>query len=534
MARVSGDVTVLLVGIAGLAAGNIYIWRVGYTVSRARTAVLLLLLTVLLVYLGRDMLFSWSSDRILLARYLVLGLIVASFDLRTRRNVLGTLVLASLLLVLLSEVGFDLWFPILLGGFVLLALAAATLGHSEEEAAQGIIVGGGRLLAASRVWVVFVVAFLLLAGAIFLVMPRFGLGGLTQATWLPSRIDLTAGGSGQLPSLPSAGVSSDILVSQQSGGTGAGTYVGLGYVGSAADAVVMHVRSRISSYWRGYTLNEYDGAGWLPSALTLKRPEEGRGELVFSDSSNRKGGRGRYSQMYYLMVDQPNAVFTGYNPGRIYLPEADQLVLRRGTVYRAVSQIPRLSPGLLRRDRVDARDVENLILPPISDRVAALARSIVQGVATDYDRAAWLEQFFLRNYRYDLSVDPLTPGRDAVEVFLFEKQAGYCAQFATTMAVMARAVGLPARVAVGYLPGLYSPLTGAYRVRAGDAHAWVEIHFRNSGWVVFDPSSGPHHQDSGEAKIRESTAGVSRKPSSDCKACGCSSKHLCGLTAWNT
>ena len=49
-----------------------------------------------------------------------------------------------------------------------------------------------------------------------------------------------------------------------------------------------------------------------------------------------------------------------------------------------------------------------------------------------------------------------------------------------------------------------------------------------------DISSGPHHQDSGEAKIRESTAGVSSKPSSDGKACGCSSKHLCGLTAWNT
>ena len=47
-------------------------------------------------------------------------------------------------------------------------------------------------------------------------------------------------------------------------------------------------------------------------------------------------------------------------------------------------------------------------------------------------------------------------------------------------------------------------------------------------------SSGPHDQDSGEAKIRESTAGVSCKPSSDGKARGCSSKHLCGLTAWNT
>ena len=58
--------------------------------------------------------------------------------------------------------------------------------------------------------------------------------------------------------------------------------------------------------------------------------------------------------------------------------------------------------------------------------------------------------------------------------------------------------------------------------------------FRNIKVSDVAPSSGPHHQDSGEAKIRESTAGVSRKPSSDCKARGCSSKHLCGLTAWNT
>ena len=53
-------------------------------------------------------------------------------------------------------------------------------------------------------------------------------------------------------------------------------------------------------------------------------------------------------------------------------------------------------------------------------------------------------------------------------------------------------------------------------------------------WIPLGVSSGPHHQDSGEAKIRESTAGVSRKPSSDGKARGSSSKHLSGLTAWNT
>ena len=75
-----------------------------------------------------------------------------------------------------------------------------------------------------------------------------------------------------------------------------------------------------------------------------------------------------------------------------------------------------------------------------------------------------------------------------------------------------------------------------------DQDATVVAKLSSSGAVLlgklnlteFATSSGPHHQDSGEAKIRESTAGVSRKPSSDCKACGCSSKHLCGLTAWNT
>ena len=180
VARVSGDAVLLLVGVAGLAAGNIYILRVHYAVSRARTGVLILLLVVLLAYLGRDMLFSWSTDRVLLARYLVLGLIVASFDLGTRRNVLGTLVLASLLFVILSEMAFGLWFPILMGNFVLLALAAATVGHMEEEASRAVVVGGGSLLAASRVWVALVPGFLLLAGVVFLFMPRFALGGLSQ------------------------------------------------------------------------------------------------------------------------------------------------------------------------------------------------------------------------------------------------------------------------------------------------------------------------------------------------------------------
>ena len=97
--------------------------------------------------------------------------------------------------------------------------------------------------------------------------------------------------------------------------------------------------------------------------------------------------------------------------------------------------------------------------------------------------------------------------------------------------------------------GLYARVSTEEQVEGYSLDAQrraFKILVEGRGWEIYreyveegksahtDDSSGPHHQDSGEAKIRESTAGVSRKPSSDCKACGCSSKHLCGLTAWNT
>ena len=124
-------------------------------------------------------------------------------------------------------------------------------------------------------------------------------------------------------------------------------------------------------------------------------------------------------------------------------------------------------------------------------RVRNLAKSIVAGATSDYERAVRLEQFLLANYAYDLRVSPFSRSGDVVDAFLFERRSGYCAQFATTMAVMARLVGLPARVATGYLPGEYNSLSGAHSVRLRDAHAWVEIKFQRYGWVPFDPTPRP-------------------------------------------
>jgi hypothetical protein len=95
-----------------------------------------------------------------------------------------------------------------------------------------------------------------------------------------------------------------------------------------------------------------------------------------------------------------------------------------------------------------------------------------------------------KTYPYDLSIAPQREEMDAVEFFLFEQRRGYCEQFASSLAVMARSLGIPARVATGYAPGEYNPFTGLHEVRASDAHAWVEVYFPGHGWSAFDPTPG--------------------------------------------
>ena len=155
VARVGGDISLFAVSVAGLAAGQIYMWRTGYAASRIRTGILHLLLTILLILLGRDMLFSWNNDPLLLARYFVYGLVVTSFDLRGRRNVMGTLFLAAMVFMLMGQMAFDPWYPFLVVLFVLLALAAATVAHTEEESTLAAVVIGPVRPAAGKLWMGF-------------------------------------------------------------------------------------------------------------------------------------------------------------------------------------------------------------------------------------------------------------------------------------------------------------------------------------------------------------------------------------------
>jgi transglutaminase-like putative cysteine protease len=116
----------------------------------------------------------------------------------------------------------------------------------------------------------------------------------------------------------------------------------------------------------------------------------------------------------------------------------------------------------------------------------------VAGDGTAYEQALALQQYFRNSGGFVYNETVLPPkgrgdgGDDAVLAFLRNKQ-GYCVQFASAMAVMARSLGIPARVAVGFLPGSQRP-DGTYEISVRDAHAWPELYFQTVGWVRFEPT----------------------------------------------
>lgn len=119
--------------------------------------------------------------------------------------------------------------------------------------------------------------------------------------------------------------------------------------------------------------------------------------------------------------------------------------------------------------------------------VEETAEQVTQGSANDYERAVKLQDWFASEggFRYDTTVTSGT-GTAAIERFLKDKE-GFCVHFSFTMAAMARTLGIPARVAVGFTPGTVQA-DGSVSVGLRDAHAWPELYFEGVGWTRFEPT----------------------------------------------
>jgi transglutaminase-like putative cysteine protease len=261
---------------------------------------------------------------------------------------------------------------------------------------------------------------------------------------------------------------------------------------------LFRVTSKVASYWRVTSLDRFDGRLWTSPNRPLGPSVSGR--------SITPGTRPPHS----VRVTQ---TFEIRNLGGPWMPAAFEPVrvdglraVRTEPVSRTLVQPGELRPGM--RIKVtsvvalpDASDLDRagevtdtrldafLRLPAsLPPTVTVIARQLTAGASTPFRRALALQNY-LRTFTYDEDV-AAGHGFDDLITFLTKTKRGYCEQFAGSMAVLARAAGLPARVAIGYAVG--EP-TGAdqYRVTTRHAHAWVEIFFPGQGWLAFEPTPRP-------------------------------------------
>ena len=563
---VSGDARFIFALMAAAGVGHVVSflprWR------GARLSFVIYPLALLAIWSMRlDLLAVLSGGALLpLARLLTVIQALASFNLRSLRSLYDTLVLSMAVVLLASEGALSVHYGIFLLIFALVALLFLATAHlvSQAQRSRWSATPGGLGLVFPAIGVV-ILTFAASIGMFLLIPQSYR---VLEAQPLPSRVDLTIGRpvaptdltrgdavpwSQFLPSRDQDAGQNAIAGQNPTGqgavDVGAGVfardYPSLGYAGDQGEDVVMYVRSPLASYWRGLVLEEYDGKGWSESDGALNFMADSEGRLIFGDAPALNANTRNYVQSFFLQVPQPDAAFTGYSPGRILLDDPakegdlyerafDNLDrLYTATNYRVVSAIPRLRPEALRQDSADPDYLDGFDTLIASDRVTLLARQIVDGASSQYDMAVRLERFLLNNYEYDLRVQPLPSSGDVVDSFLFERQAGYCSQFATTMAVMARLVDLPARVVTGYLPGQFNSLTGVHAVRLQDSHAWVEIKFQKHGWVPFDPTpraDSPWALDVGYAGATSDLQKVLRGKISDFATLGATAAST-GLTA---
>ena len=320
---------------------------------------------------------------------------------------------------------------------------------------------------------------------------------------------------------------------------------------STSTRVVMEVESNLPSYWRGKAFDVYTGRGWRQSdtirtaSWSLNPPTGDRtlyhGEITEAEVASAgikpdpELERDQVRQIFHLQSNLPGIVFTAYQPIELSMPvpalkiddtftlyappAADSMVA--GQVYE-VTSLKHFAQG----DELRAHDY-NLAdlsveepdfylrytqLPTAASansqlsgfdfsRVRAKAYEVTAGMDTVYDRVDALINWLDKNYSYSLNPPAaVAPEKDAVDYFLFDwgPRRGHCEYFSSSLAVLCRSIGIPARVVTGYATGTYNLLKNRYIVQERHAHAWVEVFWPDMGWVEFDPTPRTWYQGIGE------------------------------------
>jgi transglutaminase-like putative cysteine protease len=291
---------------------------------------------------------------------------------------------------------------------------------------------------------------------------------------------------------------------------------------SARNEELFTVRSPVGDYWRIAALDTYsgrDGGQWTLSADGDGSVGVGLPDEAPRDSVQQEFSIGPLSERWLPAAYRPVAINL---PDTLVVKSSGTIVSDASSVshlrYTVASQLPPLDASTITATQIAATEAPTpaslapeVALPHTAEiaRIQQRAEQIVTaaGATTPYAEAVALRDYFrnpANGFVYDTTVGTTDDG-SAILQFL-ELKRGFCVQFASAYAVMARSLGIPARVAVGFTAGTPGA-DGRYHVTSHDAHAWPEIHLAGLGWThLFDPTPGRDTASTGGSDSPNDTA----------------------------
>jgi len=281
------------------------------------------------------------------------------------------------------------------------------------------------------------------------------------------------------------------------------------------NTVVFRAKAPSRQYWRIETRDIYTGKGWVSSGSTTTD--------IFESGSPTKTSVSHYTMAKDSKVESANIQFKENNQPIVYPYGLQSIEPKNGDVsfatHVSTDKITLFAENSTKgisdytvKYYAPQYSVKELKAPPVHEftppleylrlsnslpqRVRDLAEKITAGKDNQYDKAKAIEQYFQMNgFVYDQkNVAIPKENQDYVDQFLFDTKRGYCDNFSTSMVVLLRSVGIPARWVKGFSGGDYVDTVDStyklYDVTNNNAHSWVEVLFPNVGWVPFEPTIG--------------------------------------------
>lgn len=276
-----------------------------------------------------------------------------------------------------------------------------------------------------------------------------------------------------------------------------------------SDQLLFKMRSARTVYCRMFAFDTFDGSIWTASdreANVLKRPAQGAYQLSDVKSLEVPSALPAISlnQEYWIERELNRNLPLTWIPASVAVNYSQITVdnygavridgnLKKGAHFKATSQMPVYDlQKMLNEPELDQIEENELraFMPQylqvpanLSDRFISLSEQIQSVKGNWFAKAQYIRQYLRSRFTYTVQKQR---AECPVDQFLFVRKAGDCKDFATSEALLCRAIGIPARVVAGYAPGKVNPISGLTEVRVKHRHVWSEIYIPHYGWVPFD------------------------------------------------